>query len=165
MVATTFTTPPGASVWEEEMLRYLAEHVRREGSILYEYEKLASTTSSKALAYAMNVLLEDERRHHAWFGQLAETIRTEASLSADEPPIPWLDLAKEDRSQLEGLLSDLLRNERVDAVELKRLRKELRDFETTTLWTLVVDLMQRDTDKHIALIRTLQKLTKESTAA
>ena len=39
-----------------------------------------------------------------------------------------------------------------DPRELKKLQKELRDVKDTTLWSLLVDLMQRDTEKHIAIL-------------
>ena len=44
-----------------------------------------------------------------------------------------------------------------DARELKRLQRELRDVKDTTLWSLLVDLMQRDTQKHIAILRFVRK--------
>ena len=47
----------------------------------------------------------------------------------------------------------LLHQEEQDLCELKALRRDLRDVKDTTLWDLLVELMQRDTDKHIAILR------------
>lgn len=157
MTEMTFQPPVGASVWEQSMLAYLHDHSIREGALLEEYAHVAEHTESKALQYAMGILLADEERHHQWFRDLASALQAEASMSGADPAIPWLDLHRLDRSTLERLLKRMVDNEKQDARELKQLRRELHDFEDTTLWALLVELMQRDTDKHVEILRFLQK--------
>ena len=53
----------------------------------------------------------------------------------------------------------LVAREKADLRELKKLKKDLRDFKDTTLWSLLVDLMQRDTEKHIALLGFVEQHT------
>jgi hypothetical protein len=57
------------------------------------------------------------------------------------------------------LTDQLIDRERADLKELKELQKDIRDLRDTTLWSLLVDLMQRDTDKHIAILRFVQTHT------
>lgn len=135
------------------MYTYLTEHTRREGQMLEEYAAAAEGTQSKALSYLVNLLLEDEHRHHRLFNDLAASLKTEAELSGAEPVIPRLDFRSADRTELVAVAKKLLDNERADAKELKRLRKEMHQLEDTTLWAVLVDLMLRDTEKHIALLR------------
>jgi hypothetical protein len=45
-----------------------------------------------------------------------------------------------------------LASEKKDRDELKELRREVRPIEDRTLWGVLLELMQRDTDKHIAII-------------
>jgi len=150
----TLSTPPvGASVWALDMFTHLTEHTRREGAMLQQYVDIASTTDSKALAYVVNLLVEDERRHHRFFDELAASLKSESELSAEEPVIPRLDLARLERADLLDATSRLLEHEQSDAKELKRLRKELDDMQDTTLWGLLVDIMMRDTEKHISILR------------
>ena len=52
---------------------------------------------------------------------------------------------------------ELLQSEKRDTSELKHLQRELHDVKDVTLWSLLVDLMQRDTEKHIALLRFVKK--------
>jgi rubrerythrin len=147
------TTPPvGASYWERELYKYLVEHTSREGAMLAEYVTAAEETDSKALAYLINLLVEDEHRHHRFFNELASSLKTEAELSGADPTIPRLDLNKADQENLIEVTSRLLEHERDDAKELKRLRKDLHDLEDTTLWAVLVEVMMRDTDKHIAIL-------------
>lgn len=135
------------------MFTYLTEHMRREGAMLEEYVATAAGTQSKALAYLVNLLVEDEHRHHRFFNDLASSLKSEAELSGVEPVIPRLDLRLVDSADLLATTRRLLDHERSDAAELKRLHKELRDLQDTTLWGLLVEVMQRDTEKHIAILR------------
>ena len=48
--------------------------------------------------------------------------------------------------------SQFLAAERADAKQLRALRKELRPFRDTSLWVLLVELMEQDTAKHIRLL-------------
>lgn len=125
--------------------------------MLGEYAKIAETTESKALGYVIGLLLDDERRHHGFFNDLASSLKSEAEFSTDDPVVPRLDLDRIERSELIDTTERLLANERDDLKELKRLRKELGDVKDTTLWDLLLDIMTRDTEKHIAMLRFVEK--------
>lgn len=142
----------GASVWEQEMYSYLTDHVRRESAMLQEYLAAAETTKSKAMAYLINMLANDERRHHQFINDLASSLKTDAEFRKEEPAIPRLDLEQADGGQLLALTKRLLDNEKEDLKEMKRLRKELRSVEDTTLWTVLVDTILHDTEKHISIL-------------
>ncbi|MHB1502363.1 MAG: hypothetical protein ACYCTL_04865 [Acidimicrobiales bacterium] len=153
MSDTSIEPPVGASVWERDLFAHLTEHAQVEQDVLEEYAAAARATDSRALAYLVNLLIEDEQRHHRLFAELARSLKSTSELSAEDPPVPWMDFQRADHATAVELTRRLLTREEDDARELKRLRKELRDVEHTTLWGLLVDLMQRDTDKHIAILR------------
>ena len=142
----------GASVWEQEMYSYLTDHVRREGAMLREYLDAAEETKSKAMAYLINMLANDERRHHQFINDLASSLRTDAEFRNEDPAIPRLDLDQADGGHILALTKRLLDNEKEDLKEMKRLRKELRSVEDTTLWTVIVDTILADTEKHIGIL-------------
>lgn len=150
--AVNLTPPVGASVWERELFDHLTGHIERERGTLAEYAKVAEEADSKAFAYIVRLLAEDERRHHQLFASLAESLKTEAELSGTEPTIPYMDFDRADRAEIRELTRRLLESEEQDAKELKRLHNVLHDVKDTTLWDLVVGLMRRDTDKHIAML-------------
>lgn len=139
------------------MFEHLIDHTRREGAMLDEYAAIAEVTESKALKYVIDLLLEDERRHHRYFDELALSLKSDAELSAEEPVVPRLDFDRIDRADMRETTQRLLDHEKSDAKELEHLRKELRDVKDTTLWGLLVDIMQRDTEKHIAILRFVQQ--------
>jgi hypothetical protein len=106
----------------------------------------------------VNLLIDDEIRHHQIFTELAESLKNDALLQAGDPSIPYLDFDKtSNRDAVIDLTDQLLQGEQADAQELKRLRRELRDVKDTSLWSLLVDMMERDTQKHIAILRFAKK--------
>jgi len=155
-VDASTTAPAWASVWERQLIDYLNQHTEHEGQLLHEYVAAARETDSKALAYLLDILVEDELRHHAWFRQLARTVEAGSNLNFADPPVPHFDLDRADSAALLEVTKRLIANERNDLKELRRLRKELRSVEDTTLWALLVDIMIRDTEKHLAILRFAQ---------
>lgn len=84
---------------------------------------------------------------------LAETISTTASLSGAPIPIPDLGTLPADREKILSQTKFLLAAEEEDNRNLKRLAKELRDVQDTTMWQLIVRLIAHDNDKHRLILR------------
>ena len=160
MTSDNVETPLSTIGWsaaELELFAHLSGHAKREGAMLDEYAQAASTTQSKALAYLVEILMEDERRHHRWFAELASSLEADASFTGTEPAVPRMDFHRADRVAVGEVTDRLLDNEKADQKELKRLQQQLSDVRDTTLWGLLVELMQRDTDKHIAVLTFVKK--------
>lgn len=137
----------GASVWEQEVYDHLSSHVAQERDTLQAYERLAQSTDSEAFKYLAGLILDDERRHHLLLAELAETIRTSAELSRTPTPIPHLDF-RGDREAILELTESFLRVEEQDNRDLERLARDLKDVRNTTMWELVLRLIQDDNAKH-----------------
>lgn len=144
--------PVGASVWEADLYRLLTSHVANERGLLEAYAAAARDTGSEALRYLVDLLIDDEKRHHRLFMELAASLKSESELSPDSPVVPRLDFSKTNAAAVLDASASLMANERNDLHELKELKKRLKDVEDTTLWSLLVDIMMRDTEKHIAVL-------------
>ena len=150
----TSTRIAGASVWEQEIYDHVTGHIATERAILDEYQRLAEDPAgAPAFRYLAGLVLADERRHHQLFNDLAESIRQLAELRLDDEPIPSLQGLKADRERIMAATERLLGVERADAKELKHLAKNLKVVRDTTLWVLLLELMQDDTAKHIKILR------------
>lgn len=150
---SSLAPPIGASSWEREIFDHLTKHIVQERELLDEYAHAARKTKSKALAYLINLLVEDERRHHGLFKQLAQSLKSGAELRPESPEVPRMDFHKESRAEVLEVTERFLKREEDDLRELRHLYYELSDVNNTTLWGLLVELMERDTDKHIAILR------------
>ena len=142
----------GASVLEQGIYNHLLSHVEAERGILESYRDAAERSESSAFRYLVNLIVEDEIRHHKRFSELAEALRSDAELSADPPVVPRLDWYKADRKVISELTDGLIAQEKADAKELERLRRELKDVKDTTMWVLLVKLMEADTAKHLEIL-------------
>jgi len=150
----TDASSAGPSAWERDLYAHLTSHVEGERGLLQEYRSAAQTSPSKALRYLVDLLIEDEIRHHRIFTELAESLKNDALLKHTDPSSPYMDFNQtSNRDAVIDLTDQLLQKEQADAQELKRLRRELRDVKDTSLWGLLVDVMERDTQKHIAILR------------
>lgn len=155
------TSIPGASVWEQEMYDHLVEHVDDELDVIRSYERLAEQTDSPAFAYLARLILDDERRHHQLLRDLAETIKTSAELSGEPTPIPDLGMWGADREQILAETKRYLELEKEDNKELKRLAKDLRQVKDTTMWELVIRLIQSDNEKHQTILEFIRDRARE----
>ena len=150
----------GASVWEQELYDHLTSHVENERDLLVTYQQAASFSGSAAFRYLASLIVEDEVRHHRMFEELAESLRADAEMRPESPRIPRLDQWGDDRERVVGLAEELIAQEKRDADELHRLAKQLREVKDTTVWELLVRLMEMDTAKHIEILKFVRKHAK-----
>jgi hypothetical protein len=141
----------GASVWEEELYEHLTSHVENERDLLLAYQRASAESGSSAFGYLAALIVEDEIRHHRMFEDLAEALRSGAELRPVEPRVPRLDWSGEGERILE-LAGRLIKQEERDARELRHLAKTMKDVKDTTLWRLIVRLMEMDTEKHLEIL-------------
>ncbi|MEO9109846.1 MAG: hypothetical protein ABI368_06485 [Jatrophihabitantaceae bacterium] len=142
-----------------ELRDHLKSHVETEGAILTEYVEATEGTQSKALRYLVDMIVKDEHRHHQIFSDLAETLQYQVGVAGPGLVVPDLDFDRVDGAATSEIIDRLLRFELDDKRELKELQRKLRGFEGWSLYGLLVELMQRDTDKHIAMLRFAKKHT------
>lgn len=142
----------GASVFEQQLYDHVSAHVDNEMESLQAYQRLAESTESQAFAFLAHMILRDERRHHEMLQDLAKTIQVSAEMSHESTPIPYLDLYKDWQSILDAT-EQLLSVEKEDQKELKRLARELKDFKDTTLWDLMLGIMEADNAKHRMILK------------
>lgn len=141
------------SPWQRDLFTHLANHVQSERVLLEEYSTLAMGSQSKAFQYLVNLLIQDEIRHHTIFMELTDTLKAEAVLSVEDTAVPPMDFYRADPSSIIDVTNVLLAREEEDLAELKELQRKLREVKDVTLWSTLIDQMQRDTQKHIAILQ------------
>lgn len=143
-----------ASVTMRELVEMLARHGAEEGRILAEYQTVAESASDPAARYLIDLIMEDERRHHRLLVEIATAMAWETlgNVETSVPPLGWhLD------EDLIAATRKLREYEEHDRHELQALRKRLKPFEETTLWGLMVDLILLDTQKHATILKFLER--------
>jgi rubrerythrin len=146
--------------WAEQVRDKMRHHVDIEHSTIVEYGQLADDTSNEAVAYLMRIILDDERRHHTWFRELINSVDAAIELRkrGDEVPSPTASPISE---QVVDATRRLLAIERDDHKELKALHRDLHSVERTTLWSVLVSMMLKDTEKHILILESILDLARD----
>ena len=140
--------------WVVQILDQLAAHVQSEEEMLGEYTAAVATVDEPDVRYLIQLILEDEARHHRVFEEIVHAVRGSVRWEHIEPKVP-------DRSrsplpeELRQLTARFLAAEREDRRHLRSLRQRLEPVANTTLWPLLVQLMELDTDKHLLILESL----------
>jgi hypothetical protein len=111
--------------------------------------------------YLLELIVEDELRHHAVYEEWIETFESFASFEQPADGVPNL-VREPDAERLIGALDKLLAIEQEDARQLKDLEKRFKDFRRTTIWPLLAELMAFDTQKHIRILEFLLHHAKQT---
>jgi hypothetical protein len=152
----------GASVWEEELYEHLTSHEINERETLEEYQQAAVASGSAAFLYLASLIVEDEKRHHRIFEDLASALRTDAELRSEQPAIPRLDNWGPNPAHVVELSERLIAREREDAKDFDRLEHQLKDVRDTTLWGLLIKMMEMDTTKHVEILEFVRKHARKA---
>lgn len=154
------STPEGLSSWETSLFRHIQEHIRTEDGLIAAYETVAEESEAPHVAYLLGLIAEDEARHHRlWQEWLTALLAFVDEAPEGEVRVP--ELRREHHARrLVDELDVLVGFERADAKELRRLRRDLRSVEHVTIWPLLVELMEHDTAKHLAILEFLRKHAK-----
>ena len=112
--------------------------------------------------YLLNIILGDEHRHHELFGDMQRNLESRIAWRDEGPQVPSR-VIKSDVEALQQATKNLLRLEKADAKELRRLRRTWRKRGgERELWALLVRTAELDTKKHIEILKYLRKLLDEA---
>ena len=89
MIDMTNESSAGPSATDRALYAHLTNHIATERGLLEEYSDIADRTESRAFRYLVNLLIEDEIRHHRIFSELAESVEAIALMKTTEPVVPF----------------------------------------------------------------------------
>lgn len=161
MAATEDKTLIGASVIEQEAFDALIAHEQDEADVIAAYETFAKDTESEVVRFLIELIVEDERRHHRVIEQLANTIRSQATFEDVNPRIPYLDVHRHRDRQLLAATRMFLDIERKDRTHLKDLAKTV-GASGGEVDAFIVNLMRMDTERHISILKFIDRLIRRS---
>jgi rubrerythrin len=143
--------------WWAQITHAFQAHVREEEQFLEAYHGLVEEVASPGMRFLVELILEDERRHHKLMQRMAYEARGEVD-SETAPEIP--DFSATDVDRLLSPTQRFLDAEREDRKKLQALAKELKPLRDESLWTLLVELMEIDTQKHVKILEYLERRLK-----
>jgi hypothetical protein len=144
-------TELSGSELDESLLALFQEHVEGERGLLEAYAEFRDE-GPEYVRYLIDLVLTDESRHHQTFRELVNRLRSDIDWRDYGPQVPYVATVRDQAPALVEATNRLLDFERQDAKSLHALQKELRPVRDTTLFSLLVELMEYDTKKHIAIL-------------
>ncbi len=162
----------------EVLLRVLEAHESGEQEILHEYEQAAKESPDSGVRFLMDLILEDETRHHRWISTMTNGVRHSLKPAEGPSPLPPIETNASDSSALIAQTERFLKLEREALHELRQLHKtmqwiedegrtlygeqtgavEIEKPERTAKWMrnspadLIVEMMTADTERHIRIL-------------
>ena len=155
--------PHDLSECDRVLIEHLQSHVDTESEVIDVYEELTHD-DHPYVAYIAELIGEDEARHHRLFLEWIETIKALAELRDAPDTIPHVDYHPVSHKAI-NMVERLLAFEEADLDEGKKLRREIRDVRTSTLWGMSVELVIADTKKHIKVLKFLRARLAEREVA
>lgn len=139
----------------ERLLDHLEAHERSEEDLLVDYRQAAEGSADRGVRFLMELILEDEERHHRLMSAMARDVRS-SLLWASQQALPSISSGSEDHAELVAQTERFLEIERDSARQLKELRKEVHKVHSGLL-ELILEGMQSDTEKHIDVLQYIRK--------
>jgi len=141
---------PGSVEW---LLDAVQRHAIAEQDSLAQYEYLRTASGDPVIALVMQLILDDEERHHGLLKRIETTLRdalewTHSPAALPESASPRLPA----QPDLVETASALIKEERTGAHYLRELAQ--RDNHASAgLQSLLIEMMAMDSDKHARLLQ------------
>lgn len=136
--------------WWVTLTHAFETHVREEARFLEAYEELCRSIEDPGARFLIELILEDERRHHGIFERLAAAARNDTESS--RPPVP--EPSREEALAILEPTKRFLEAEEDDRGHLRDLAKKLEGA-PDSLWRLLIEVMDLDTRKHVIILEYL----------
>jgi rubrerythrin len=141
----------------EELLHIFEAHVRGESQHIDAYRGLAASSADPVVAMLMDLVLEDEERHHDLFRRMTGRLREDVeALSATETLTYTRPAKGAVDPHLSSTIEEYARDEVQGARELRRLARESRTL-YGGLFGLLLETMADDSEKHERVMRFVLK--------
>jgi rubrerythrin len=145
--------------WWAEISHELQAHVREEEQFLRAYRELAAGINDPGVRLLVELIVEDEERHHALMARIAAAARGDAGGDATAAP----EFSTDDVERLLAPTERFLDAEREDRRRLRDLSRALRPLRDDNLWPLIVEAMEIDTRKHVRILEYLRQRMRAAT--
>jgi rubrerythrin len=139
--------------WWATVTHELQAHVREEERFIEGYRELVDVIGDQGMRRLVQLIIEDEERHHQLMGRMAREARGDGR---DEGASAAPRFSPEDANRLLELTERFLDAEREDRRRLRALADTLRPLEHDSLWPLMLELMEIDTRKHVRVLEYLR---------
>jgi bacterioferritin (cytochrome b1) len=144
----------------ERLMNEFEAHETKEEKTLEEYRKLAAGSKSPVVRFLLQMILSDEEKHRAVTNAMAATLRGSLTWTKPENSIDDVVEVSNANGHLLALTEEFIELEKTGIKEYRKLVNESEGY-YHGLFTLLLQSMIRDSEKHVELLEFLQKRLKK----
>ncbi|NIO06433.1 MAG: hypothetical protein GTO40_00025 [Deltaproteobacteria bacterium] len=143
----------------ERLLKEFESHDSQENVFIGSYKEIAAKSNDPLIKFLLQLIISDEERHHAVMHAMAASLRASINWSNPENAIPTMGEVGAEKDELIKLTSEFLKLEKDSIKESKKLLKTTEGY-YQGLFSLLVNTMIRDSEKHVVILDFLRKRLK-----
>lgn len=143
---------PTADSPYELLLSALQAHIANETTGLVEYRRIAETSSDPVVRLLMDLVLEDEERHHLLMGRLAARLRDDLLWTHSSEALPSQEQAVSPSSDEWAAIRSLVLQEEDGIRHLQGFEVQVEGLHDG-LPSLILQTMIMDSEKHERILR------------
>jgi rubrerythrin len=140
----------------EKMLDSFEAHVSSERATIQEYQEIASRTKNETIRFLVNLILEEEAKHHRLLQAMTQTLRESLTWQSRPDALHFSGELGIDKEEIRRATERFLAEERDGIRRCKVMKKESKKL-YYGLFEVLFDVMIRDGQKHEQLLKYINK--------
>jgi len=154
--------PPAPEITEvERLLNEFESHEAQEKEFLRQYKEIAAEVRNPLIKFLLQLIASDEEKHHAVTHAMTATLKGDLTWTRPEDAIRGLYDLDGKKKELLAATEEFIRTEKEGVEECKALKKASRRY-YKGLFTLLIECMIHDSEKHVRLLEFLRDRLKEA---
>ena len=153
------TNLPGGISPIEKLLNEFEAHEAKEERALEVYRNSLEHMTNRSSRFLLQLIVSDEERHRAVIHAMVATLKGSLSWTKPADSLEGSDASVSLNSKLRTVTDDFIRLEKDGIQEYNALAKESSGY-YHGLFKVLLDLMIRDSEKHIELLEFLKQTIK-----
>jgi rubrerythrin len=145
----------------ERLQAVIESHATGEEAHMASYRRLGTLSRDLVTAMLVDLVLEDEERHHGLLRRMAGRLRDDLELTRSKSSLPAGAPPDDTSATLLALTREYAEDERKGATTLRRLAKQASGL-YGGVFSLLLETMARDSEKHERVMRFILRRLSDS---
>ena len=145
---------PSGGTTIEGLATAIARHADSEAGALAQYGQLAEQSGDPVIALVMNLILEDEERHHGLLKRIEASLRDALEWTRSPSALPSA-MPAEAQKDLAQVAHKLVQEEQNGVRRMRELAESEKGI-SGGLHSLLLQMMAMDSEKHALMLRFVQ---------
>ncbi len=145
----------------ERLMNEFEAHESQEAEFVQRYKEIAEKTQDPVVKSLLQLIIVDEEKHRAITHSMAATLKGDLTWTKQEGALRGLYDLGEGKGELLKITEDFIRVEKEGIKEYKDLTKASAHY-YRNLFVLLIQVMIRDSEKHVEILEFLRQKLKES---